>query len=338
MVKPGHPLSRACRIIAVAACKVAATAVLISIWLSAWPVHAQVERRDSSWLPPWQRPPSQSTSDWTQPVQYDGQPRSAGAAGGNRTASSTNSGANDRRTSFDPTPRVARATSQTRADEGPHRLADRSADPGYTNGLDNAVVEPYDNWLSCDSCPAECNPGRCGPCDPCFSPLRGRLWVRGEYLLWWMQGSGLPPVVTTSPAGTRPEVAGVLGQSGTSILFGDSTVNTDARSGARISLGYWFDSSCHDVGIQASYLGIGRETTSFFAASPDTPIIARPYYDTQLGTQAAMLIAHPDFLSGIGQRGCDNRFSSCRGAIAEKPVSTALRQDGFPSRLALCPA
>jgi hypothetical protein len=92
-------------------------------------------------------------------------------------------------------------------------------------------------------------------------------------------------------------MAGVLGQPGTSVLFGDSTVNSDAHSGGRITLDYWF-APCHCVGIEASYLGIGRETTSFSATSLDTPIIARPYFDTQAGAQAAMLVAHPDFLNG----------------------------------------
>jgi hypothetical protein len=62
-------------------------------------------------------------------------------------------------------------------------------------------------------------------------------------------------------------------------------------------LDYWF-APCHCAGIEASYLGIGRETTSFSATSLDTPIIGRPYFDTQAGAQAAMLVAHPDFLNG----------------------------------------
>src|SRR5207249_2616208 len=28
------------------------------------------------------------------------------------------------------------------------------------------------------------------------------LWFRGEYLLWWMKESPIPPLVTTSPFGT----------------------------------------------------------------------------------------------------------------------------------------
>jgi hypothetical protein len=123
------------------------------------------------------------------------------------------------------------------------------------------------------------------------------LWIRGEYLLWWTPGQDLPLLVTTSVAGTAPDEAGVLGQPGTSIPFGNTSVSAFARPGGRIALGYWFD-SCECAGVEAGYLGIGRETTDFLAASPTTPIIARPYFDTQTGTQAAMLVAHPDFLRG----------------------------------------
>lgn len=157
-------------------------------------------------------------------------------------------------------------------------------------------IVPQD-WAGGECYPADCTPGWCGPSDPCYSPLHGRLWVRGEYLLWWTQGSHLPALVTTSPTGTTPDVAGVLGQLGTTILFGDETVNTDADSGGRIRLGFWFE-PCHCAGIEASYLGIGRETTSFYASSPDTPITARPYFDTLMGALSAMLVAHPDFLRG----------------------------------------
>src|SRR5262245_44115697 len=47
------------------------------------------------------------------------------------------------------------------------------------------------------------------PVCSCAAPLReadacgqeGRIWVKGEYLRWFLRGSPLPPLVTTSPAG-----------------------------------------------------------------------------------------------------------------------------------------
>ena len=62
-------------------------------------------------------------------------------------------------------------------------------------------------------------------------PVMERLWVRGDYLLWWMPGFNVPALVTTSPAGTPRNQAGRLDQPGTSILFGNSALN-DGRARA----------------------------------------------------------------------------------------------------------
>ena len=48
-----------------------------------------------------------------------------------------------------------------------------------------------------------------------------KYWVGVDYLGFWVKGNHIPPLVTTSPLGTPQNQAGVLGQPGTSILFGD---------------------------------------------------------------------------------------------------------------------
>src|SRR5207344_153164 len=70
---------------------------------------------------------------------------------------------------------------------------------------------------------------------PAPPPLAGgSFWAEAEYLYWQTKGDGLPALVTTG-------VTGVLGAPGTSVLFGQSTVNDDWRSGVRVRAGYWFD-------------------------------------------------------------------------------------------------
>ena len=64
-----------------------------------------------------------------------------------------------------------------------------------------------------------CCPRPCGP--------PGWLWLRGEYLAWFADGMDLPPLVTTSPAGTPAGDAGVLGESGTESLYGDQDILTE---------------------------------------------------------------------------------------------------------------
>ncbi len=46
------------------------------------------------------------------------------------------------------------------------------------------------------------------------------LWVSGDYLFTFMRGSNVPALVTTSPSGTPKNEAGVLGNPGTTTLFG----------------------------------------------------------------------------------------------------------------------
>jgi hypothetical protein len=154
-----------------------------------------------------------------------------------------------------------------------------------------------------DGLPAPCDDDyRCNPCAGCpdFDNGRlfgGRLWGRGEYLLWWTRGSNLPALVTTSPAGTSPQDSGILGQPGTSVLFGDREVMTDARSGGRFTLGYLL-LPCADLGVEANYLFLGPAASHYRADNTTIPILARPYHDLGTNAESALLVAHPDFLNG----------------------------------------
>jgi len=106
------------------------------------------------------------------------------------------------------------------------------------------------------------------------------IWGRAEYLHWWTDGMNVPPLVTTSPDGTLQDQAGVLGEPGTSILFGDSGLNRDARSGGRFTLGMWFD-PCRYRGLEVTYLALAEETDTFDASGDDFAILARPFFNVQ---------------------------------------------------------
>src|SRR5262245_31050548 len=128
-------------------------------------------------------------------------------------------------------------------------------------------------------------------------PLSGGFWIGAEYLLWSAKGDKLPPLVTTSPAGTPAPLAGVLGTPGTSVLFGDSSVNDRWRSGVRVSAGYWFD-PLHTTGIEANFFMLNPNSTGFAASSNGNAILARPFVDAITGLPAAQLIAFPGFSAG----------------------------------------
>src|SRR5437879_4999432 len=78
--------------------------------------------------------------------------------------------------------------------------------------------------------------------DNCGADTSGdRWWVSADYLFGWVRSSKLPPLVTTSPAGTPQASAGVVGQPGTTVLFGNSDVVGDMRPGIRLGMGAWLN-------------------------------------------------------------------------------------------------
>ena len=124
-----------------------------------------------------------------------------------------------------------------------------------------------------------------------------KYWVNAEYLLWRLNGSYLPSLVTASPLGTPVGSAGVLGRPGTEILFGNTDVNSAARSGGRLNAGYWFD--CEQIsGIEVNFFMLESMTRNFVAGSTGETILARPFFNTAIGRADAELVAFPGILNG----------------------------------------
>ncbi len=166
-------------------------------------------------------------------------------------------------------------------------------------------------------------PGSCFSCWPfgCVDLPPTQCWISGEYLLWWMKGSNVPPLVTTSPAGTPLAQAGVLGAPGTGVLFGDEKVHHHERSGGRFTVGWWWD-ECHDCGLETNFFFLGQRGLHFLASSSGEPILARPFVDAATGRETSELIAFPGRIAGTARIdlpsrlwGIDSnlRFNWCRG-------------------------
>jgi len=148
--------------------------------------------------------------------------------------------------------------------------------------------------------------GPCGsgyaPCwgrgDPSWQPLfQGPVEVRAEYLMWWGKGDPVPPLMTTSPADTPRDAAGLLTTSGTQILFGDSGLNRTMHSGGRFTLDFWSCPYCCSA-IEASYFFLGTQSDIFRNSSQGTPILARPFFNVQDDRPDAGLIAFPGVQTG----------------------------------------
>jgi Putative beta barrel porin-7 (BBP7) len=125
------------------------------------------------------------------------------------------------------------------------------------------------------------------------------FWVSGEALLWWTKGSQVPALITTGVPGATA-LPGVLGQPGTTVLFGGSDVDNGVRVGGRFTGGFWLN-SCQTIGVEASYFFLGSRSAHFDAASNGalgSAMIARPFFDVIGGIQNAQLVAFPGIAAG----------------------------------------
>jgi hypothetical protein len=173
------------------------------------------------------------------------------------------------------------------------------APQGPISGMPLAFLDSPPAKSELPAIPAGTNAGECTTgCDlgtPTEAP--GCLWAEAEYLLWWMKGNALPPLITASPAGTSAAQAGVLGTPTTTVLFGGTHVNDEVRSGFRFTVGGWLD-DCHKLGVEGDFFMLESEGTGFVASSTGSPILARPFFNAFTGRPDAQLIAFPGLLSG----------------------------------------
>ena len=125
---------------------------------------------------------------------------------------------------------------------------------------------------SCD-CELTTSTALCGP--------PGKIWMRIDYLLWWINSSHLPPLITEDRTGAT---AGNLNSPGTVTLFGDDSVNGNLRSGIRSTLGFWLNRE-QTCGIEGNFFYLESRGTSYQLGSDGTRSLGRPFFNVALGVQ-----------------------------------------------------
>ncbi len=123
------------------------------------------------------------------------------------------------------------------------------------------------------------------------------LFFEAEYQYLWARGAYLPPLVTTSPVGDGIENAGVLGEPGTVLLFGDDRTSSGPRSGLRLRGTAAIDIP-HRWWLIADWFALPADADRFVASSPGDPILARPFDDRAIGGPNAELVSFPDLVAG----------------------------------------
>jgi hypothetical protein len=132
-----------------------------------------------------------------------------------------------------------------------------------------------------------------GGAGPGVAGREGQLfWVSGDYLLWWIKDSHLPPLVTTGTAAGQ----GRLDRPGTAVLFGGD-LDHGEQSGGRFDIGLWLDDA-QEWSLQADVLALGQRSVTFAATSEQFPVLGRPFFDLTRQTQAVEVIAFPGVAAG----------------------------------------
>lgn len=126
--------------------------------------------------------------------------------------------------------------------------------------------------------------------NPASCVQRPRVWLSGEYLLWWLKDGPLPvPLVTTgNPANP---LAGLLDQPDTVVLFGGSDLRYGTFSGTRWTLGFHPESGVDAIEVSAFLLEC--RGVAFAAASngAGVPALTLPFFDLSIGAANGIGVA-----------------------------------------------
>lgn len=125
----------------------------------------------------------------------------------------------------------------------------------------------------------------------------GHFYGSAEYLLWWTRGFRLPPLVTTASPLDPERTRGALGFGSTRTIFGDDTTSSGPTSGGRFTLGYNLD-PCGLCAIEGSFFFLGRNRDNSVFTSDAFPVLARPFFNINEGTQDRELVSSPGIVPG----------------------------------------
>lgn len=137
--------------------------------------------------------------------------------------------------------------------------------------------------------------------DCCYDSVNN-VWFEIEYLYWKIQDAPkIIPLVEES----------FLNDSSSRIVLGDQRITSKWRSGARFTLGFWFDDvQCY--GVEANYFFLGEATAKkkvFSDGLLGSPFLAFPFIDSESGADASLNIAFPGSYSGLANLRVSNQLN-----------------------------
>jgi hypothetical protein len=137
-----------------------------------------------------------------------------------------------------------------------------------------------------------------------------RTWVDADYLLWWFKPAPAGPALLTTGNLTNPTSlgSGILGQSGTSILGGNSYLNQGPYSGFRIGGGFMDCSGT--IGGEGSFFYLGQRgvNETFSSNGAGSPLLARPIIDARSGNETVLFVSAPNAFAGSFNEASSTEF------------------------------
>lgn len=124
-------------------------------------------------------------------------------------------------------------------------------------------------------------------------PAIDQVYLRLEYLLWFVNPQRIPALATTAPDGGL----GFLGQPGTQTLLGPGEFGDTLRNGFRVRGGYWFQ-DCGSCGIDGSFFFLGRTTERRSFDGNTFPTITRPFFAPNFNAEFGEIVSFPGFARG----------------------------------------
>ncbi len=125
----------------------------------------------------------------------------------------------------------------------------------------------------------------------------GDFWFGAEYLAWWTKSTSYPTLAGTG----APVVTVVDGNAQVTTpvpVLGGNLGADNLHSGARFSLGYWFDES-RIRGVESRFLFLFENNASYTASSAQYPVLGRPFINANVPVgQLSDIIGFPGFSAG----------------------------------------
>lgn len=152
--------------------------------------------------------------------------------------------------------------------------------------------------------------GLCGPvCGPCS-------WGRVDLLLWHLGGYSTPPLITSGHGNVPADQVALLGQNGTSVLFGNNKVGDGLRLGTRLQFGHWFGPS-RRLGVQGEFLWLGDEDSTRIFRGDGDKTYARPFFNTNpdVNGQDAQIFSRPGLAEGSVRFNTSSRVFSAAPSL-----------------------